>query len=91
MASALDVRRALARRAAGRPAVPVSAVVAGAAADANIAVTGIKQNDVLLSVIEFTAGVPADRTSVASINAEGVIRVSDDTTGNTLLVQYLSI
>lgn len=63
-------------------------VVAGAAADTDIAIAGIKVTDTILSVIEFAAGVPTDRTSVASITSAGNIQLTVDTTGDSLLVSY---
>jgi hypothetical protein len=90
----------LASRAGGRPAVPLTAVVAGAGANANIAISGLKRNDLILSVLEFAAadetGQAAvfDRTAQASIFSDGNLRVSVATNTNAnrrLVVQYLSV
>lgn len=63
-------------------------VLAGAAADTNIAVTGIAVDDTLLSVIEFVAGVPTDRTANASITSAGNIQVDVSTAGNSLQLMW---
>lgn len=69
-----------------------SAVVAGAAAGTNIAVTGIKTTDQLVLVTEHAAGAnPVDRTGDTSITSAGNIQSTDDTTGNTLVVLYYSV
>lgn len=67
---------------------PLVAVVAGAAADTNIAVSGIATDDVITEAIEFAAGVPTDRTATTSITSAGNIQCSVDTTGDTLVVRY---
>jgi hypothetical protein len=62
-------------------------VVAGAAANTNIAVTGIKRGDYVLSVIEVPASAAlVDRTSTVSITSDGNIQSTAATTGNQLLV-----
>lgn len=71
-------------------------VVAGAAADTNIAISGIKTEDTLLAVLEIqppTAAsgdtIKGDRTSEASITSDGNIQLTTtDTTGNQLLVVW---
>jgi hypothetical protein len=62
--------------------------VAGAAANTALNVAGLALGAELLSVVEWAAGVPTDRTSVASISAAGQIKVNDDTTGNTVEVLF---
>lgn len=62
------------------------AVVAGAAANTNIPVTGIETEDTIVSAVMFTAGVPS--VVPATITSAGNIRSTSDTTGNTLLVTY---
>ena len=63
-------------------------VVAGAAADTDIAVTGIEVGDALGSVIEFASGVPTDRTATTSVTSAGNIQCSEITTGDVLLVEW---
>ena len=63
-------------------------VVTGGAANTNLTLTGIAVGDSLASVIEYEAGVPVDRTSVATINSANTIRVNDTTTGNMLVVTW---
>lgn len=77
---------------AGKGAFLVQRVAAGAAADADVAVPGIKRKDLLVSVIEHAAGgIPVDRTDDTSVVVDGSIRSSDDTTGNALVVTYYSV
>lgn len=63
-------------------------VVAGAGANTNIAIAGIKTTDTIQSCLEFAAGVPANRTSVTSITSAGNIQLTASTTGSTLVVTY---
>ena len=63
-------------------------VLAGAGADTDIAVAGIKTTDTILSCIEYVAGVPTDRTGATSITSAGNIQVSVATTGNQLVLMY---
>jgi hypothetical protein len=80
----------LASRAGGRPAIPRVSLVAGAAANTNIAIAGIKRSDLLLAVIELPASAAAtDRSSTASITSDGNIQSTAVTTGNQLLVHWL--
>lgn len=80
-----------AARASGRPVYSVVKVADGDSADTDIDVDGLKQGDVLLSVIQFDAGVPNDRTSEASVQANGKLQLdTTDTTGDKLLVSYLA-
>jgi hypothetical protein len=72
-------------------------VAAGAAANTNIAVPGIKPGDVLVAVLEFqppsaTTGnaIVADRAGAATV-LPGAIRLSVNTTGNQLLVIWWSV
>lgn len=80
----------LAARAAGKPAVLKQVIVAGAAADTNIAITGIKKNeDQLVSVIEVPASAAlVDRTATTSITSDGNIQCTASTAGNQLIVTY---
>ena len=64
------------------------AVVAGAAADTDITVTGIALGDTLISVVEFAGGVPTSRTSTTTITAANTIQCSVVTTGDVLVVLY---
>lgn len=66
-----------------------SAVVAGTTADTDIAVAGIGVKDELVSVLEFAAGVPTDRTATTSITSAGNIQCTVDTSGDTLVVFYM--
>lgn len=63
-------------------------VLAGAAADTDIAVTGIEVGDAIGSAIEFAAGVPTDRTGSVAVTSNGNIQCSVDTTGDTLIVEW---
>ena len=67
--------------------VVFQAAVAGAAANADIAVTGIRPGDVLVSVIELADGY-AERTANAAVHAPGAIRITDATGGDRLLVTW---
>lgn len=64
------------------------AVVAGAAADTNIAITGIKTTDQLISVVEFASGVPTSRLATTEITSAGNIQCSVATTGDVLVVLW---
>lgn len=87
-----SLNRKAANVATTHPAELKSAVVVGAAANTDIAVAGIKTTDQLVLVTEHAAGaVPADRTPDTTITGAGVIRSTDDTTGNTLVVLYYSV
>lgn len=78
-----------------------SAVVAGANANTNIAVAGLKTTDKIVSVTEYAgpgeaAGQPAatDRTAQASIPSNGNLRVSVATNTSAdrrLHVQWISV
>lgn len=73
---------------AAEPVLKTS-VVAGAAADTNIAIAGIATADQIQSVIQITAGVPSDLTSEAAITSAGNIQIDTTvTTGNTLIVNW---
>jgi len=82
----------------GRGWILKRAFAAGAAADTNIAITGIKVVDLLVSVFELqppTAGsgdaIVADRTAITSITSDGNIQVAGQaTTGNQLDVWYFT-
>ena len=82
----------LGSRAAGKIGVPNLVVVAGAGANTNIAVAGIKRKDALVAAIEVPASAAlVDRTSATSITSDGNIQCTAATTGNQLLVSYVSL
>ena len=92
--------RNLAARSGGRPAVLKRAVVAGAGANTNIAVTGLKTNDLIFSVLRVvdpgatTTASVVDHTAQASIFSDGNLRVSVATNvnaGDRLVVDYYSV
>ena len=65
------------------------AVVAGAAATTNIAISGIATTDTVLFVLRNAAGTFTDVTSEASITSAGNIQLSTtNTTGSTLVVVW---
>lgn len=71
---------------------------AGAAANTDIALPGIKPGDLLVSVLELqpptaTTGntIVADRTAVTTISGPDTIRLSVATTGNQLLAIWWSV
>ncbi|WP_347246313.1 hypothetical protein [Thermogutta sp.] len=71
---------------------------AGAAANTNIPISGITTSDVLVSVLEIqpptaTSGgtIKADQTANATINSNGNIRISQDTSGNQVLVIWWDV
>jgi len=82
-----DVKK-LAKRFAGRPAVPEVTVVAGANASTNIAVTGINVDDMLLSVLlvrdpgATTTASVVDETANCSITSAGNIQCTAATNTN---------
>lgn len=89
-------QRQAARSGGREPALRV-AFGAGAAPNTNIAIPEIKPNDVLISVLELqpptaAAGnaIAGDRTADTSITSAGNVRSTDDTTGNQVLVIFLS-
>jgi hypothetical protein len=61
-------------------------VLAGAAANTNIAVAGIKTTDTIASAIMFAAGVPSLVT--VNITSAGFVQSTTSTAGNTILLQY---
>ena len=65
-------------------------VVAGAGANTNMAITGIKTTDLLMSVIEIaqTTGVPTDRTAACAITSNGNIQCTTSTANDVLLVHW---
>lgn len=87
----IDYRR-LAAAAAGRPFELMVSVAAGAGSDSNIPIAyngvGIEFNDGLVSVIEFTSGVPSDVTADFAITSTGNIQGSVSTSGNHLVVTW---
>lgn len=68
------------------------AVVAGAAADTDIAVAGITTKDELVFVWESatSTAIITDQTANASITEDGVIQISVTTSSDTLLVLWAS-
>lgn len=92
MASFRDLRARL----VGAGLEPKFAVVSGAAANAPIAVSGIKPQDALVAVLEFqppTAAsgnaIVADRAAQTTIG-NGTITINTDTSANQLLVVWWS-
>lgn len=67
------------------------AIVSGAGADTNIAVTGIATEDQLIAVWEKDGSTHAltSRTSTTSITSAGNIQCTVATTGDTLMVLWL--
>lgn len=61
-------------------------VVAGAAANTDIAVAGLGATDHIQSVLAFDAGVPSVVTP--SVQAAGTIQFAVATTGKTLVVNF---
>ena len=59
-------------------------VAAGAAADTNITVAGVKVGDGI-KVLAFTAGVPSEVAGTVTITAANTVQVSVDTTGDNLV------
>ena len=67
-------------------------VVAGAGANTNIAIAGIKTTDVLIGVVEVPANAAlVDRKAATSITGAGNIQCTASTAGNQLLVTYVSV
>lgn len=71
---------------------PGFAQVAGAAADTNIAIAGIKTTDELTAVIELATSTndPTDQTATTSITSDGNIQCTNATTNDVLLVFWES-
>jgi hypothetical protein len=69
------------------PSVLKTAVVNGAAANTNIAVSGITTSDAIQSVVAYTSGVPA--VVSATIQSAGNIRSTSNTTDKVLVVNWL--
>ena len=63
-------------------------LVAGAAANTNIAITGIKTTDQLKAVFESaaTSALFTDRTATTSITSDGNIQCTDATDSDLLIV-----
>lgn len=80
--------RKWAARFGGRTPILKAAVGTGAGANTNIAVTGIRVDDVIVAAIEFTAGVPS--IVPATVTSSGNIQSTSVTTGNTLVVLWYS-
>lgn len=65
-------------------------VLAGAAADTNITVTGIKVGDIVQTCVEFTPSTSiVDLTSNVTITADDTIQIDVDTTGDDLFMVFL--
>lgn len=66
--------------------------VAGAAADTNIAIAGIKTTDELLFVWELATSTndPTDQTAACSITSDGNIQCTNATTNDVLLGLWVS-
>ena len=64
-------------------------IVAGAAADTDIAVADITLDSELVSVIENAGGTLTDRTATTTITSAGNIQCSVITTGDQLIVEWL--
>lgn len=89
----LDWQKFFSRANSGRSTEIMFSVVAGAAADTNIAISGITRRDGLLSVIRLNKDATAanidldDLTSEVAITSDGNIQVDTTvTTGDKLLV-----
>lgn len=69
-----------------------SALVAGANADTNIAIAGIKTTDQLICVWESATSTAlfTDRTATSSISSDGNIQCTDATSSDVLLVLWMS-
>jgi hypothetical protein len=89
-AAATDIAALVARVSTGLFENLKLALVNGAAAATNIAISGIATTDLLVQVIELTSGaVSALRGGEASITSAGNIQLSTtNTTGKTLLVLW---
>jgi hypothetical protein len=92
MAGKGNIRKLGARWGGRQPDFSV-AVATGAAANTNIAVAGLKTNDLLIAVIEVPASTTTmvDRTAVSSITSAGNIQSTVTTAGNQVLVFYWSV
>ena len=65
------------------------AVVSGAAANTNIAISGLRLDAQILAVIMVAAGVPSDVGSEVVIASAGNIQLTTtNSTGNKLMVMY---
>lgn len=79
----------LAARASGRPRELKFTIASGAGANTNIAISGIKRNSLLVSVIEIPASAAVvDRTATTSITSDGNIQCTASTSGNQVLVVW---
>jgi len=69
-----------------------SAMVAGAAANTDIAIAGINVADELLAVWELatSTALPTDRTATSAILTAGNIQCTDATDSDVLLVLWVS-
>jgi hypothetical protein len=81
-----------AARSAGRPNLPKVSVGTGAAANANIAVTGIRKGTDVVDVVLFfpkaAEPLPTDVSSEASITSDGNIQLSTTNTTSGKLVVF---
>ena len=64
------------------------ALVAGAAANTDIAVAGILTTDVLVGAVELEGAAYTDELANTTIHSDGNIRVSSATNGNKVLVTW---
>lgn len=79
----------LAARASGRPRELKFTIASGAGANTNIAISGIKRNSLLVSVIEIPASAAVvDRTATTSVTSDGNIQCTASTSGNQVLVVW---
>jgi hypothetical protein len=74
------------------------AAVAGAAANTDITVSGLKTVDKIAAVLELQpptatsgAAIVADRAAATTIRTDNTIRINADTSGNQLLVVWWSV
>jgi len=70
------------------------AIVAGAAADTDIAIAGIKTTDQIIGVGHFETAASiatlTDQTAASSITSDGNIQCTNDTASDTLMVLWQS-
>lgn len=80
----------LAANVAGKPRELKFTVASGAGANTDIAISGIKRNSLLVSVIEVPASTTTlvDRTATTSVTSDGNIQCTSSTSGNQVLVVW---
>lgn len=66
-------------------------LVTGAAGDTNMAVTGIKTTDEIISCLELatSTALPTDRTATTSITSDGNIQCSVSTADDKLVLHWI--